>query len=190
MKVVSIFGNTGDGKSHTLNHTFFKGKEIFCTSEAQVSCTIGIWAAYDDKNHLLVLDSEGLLSTANDSHQRKRLLMKILAISDVIVYRTRAERLHLDMFNFIGHASEAYLKHFTPALKAALKRGQLQVSLCSLGPAVVIFHETQYTDTLGTNTSNSGSVLSCIKELHWDLVVVGTCVNFIKSQLDHKNRYV
>lgn len=189
MKVVSIFGNTGDGKSHTLNHTFFKGKEIFCTSEAQVSCTIGIWAAYDDKNHLLVLDSEGLLSTANDSHQRKRLLMKILAISDVIVYRTRAERLHLDMFNFIDHASEAYLKHFTPALKAALKRGQLQVSLCSLGPAVVIFHETQYTDTLGTNTSNSGSVLSCIKELHWDLVAVGTCV-FIKSQLDNKNRYV
>ena len=25
LKVVSIFGNTGEGKSHTLNHTFFLG---------------------------------------------------------------------------------------------------------------------------------------------------------------------
>ena len=28
MKVVSIFGNTGDGKSHTLNYTFFQGMEV------------------------------------------------------------------------------------------------------------------------------------------------------------------
>ncbi len=28
LKVISIFGNTGDGKSHTLNHTFFGGKEV------------------------------------------------------------------------------------------------------------------------------------------------------------------
>ena len=28
MKVVSIFGNTGDGKSYTLNHTFFQGQEV------------------------------------------------------------------------------------------------------------------------------------------------------------------
>ncbi len=27
-KVVSIFGNTGDGKSHTLNHTFFDGENV------------------------------------------------------------------------------------------------------------------------------------------------------------------
>ena len=25
---MSIFGNTGDGKSHTLNHTFFNGREV------------------------------------------------------------------------------------------------------------------------------------------------------------------
>lgn len=29
LKVVSIFGNTGDGKSHTLNHTFFEGEEVW-----------------------------------------------------------------------------------------------------------------------------------------------------------------
>ena len=28
VKVVSIFGNTGDGKSYTLNHTFFQGHEV------------------------------------------------------------------------------------------------------------------------------------------------------------------
>lgn len=27
MKVVSIFGNTGDGKSHTMNHVFFDGNK-------------------------------------------------------------------------------------------------------------------------------------------------------------------
>ena len=28
-KVVSILGNTGEGKSHTLNHTFFAGAPVF-----------------------------------------------------------------------------------------------------------------------------------------------------------------
>lgn len=28
VKVVSIFGNTGDGKSYTLNHVFFGGEEV------------------------------------------------------------------------------------------------------------------------------------------------------------------
>ena len=157
LKVISIFGNTGDGKSYTLNHTFFDGKEVFSTSASQVSCTVGIWAAYDENNHLLIVDSEGLLSTSNNSNQQKRLLMKILAISDVIIYRTKAERLHLDMFSFLGDASEAYLKHFSPELKAALQRGQLNMSLCSLGPAVVIFHETQHTDVLGTQSSDMGN---------------------------------
>lgn len=33
VKVVSIFGNTGDGKSYAMNHTFFCGDDIFETSE-------------------------------------------------------------------------------------------------------------------------------------------------------------
>lgn len=28
VKVISIFGNTGDGKSHTMNHVFFDGVEV------------------------------------------------------------------------------------------------------------------------------------------------------------------
>jgi zinc finger FYVE domain-containing protein 1 len=34
-------GNTGEGKSHTLNQTFFGGEEVFATSSLQESCTSG-----------------------------------------------------------------------------------------------------------------------------------------------------
>lgn len=42
LKVVSIFGNSGDGKSHTLNHVFFDGVETFKMSPEQSSCTVGV----------------------------------------------------------------------------------------------------------------------------------------------------
>lgn len=61
LKVVSIFGNTGEGKSHTLNHTFFLGREVFTTSPTQESCTVGVWAAMDPVHRVVVIDTEGLL---------------------------------------------------------------------------------------------------------------------------------
>lgn len=61
LKVVSIFGNTGEGKSHTLNHTFFLGREVFRTSPTQESCTVGVWAAMDPIHRVVVVDTEGLL---------------------------------------------------------------------------------------------------------------------------------
>lgn len=61
LKVVSIFGNTGEGKSHTLNHTFFLGREVFKTSPTQESCTVGVWAAMDPVHQVVVIDTEGLL---------------------------------------------------------------------------------------------------------------------------------
>lgn len=61
VKVVSIFGNTGDGKSHTLNQTFFEGQEVFETSNNQNSCTLGVWAAFDPVLSVICLDTEGLL---------------------------------------------------------------------------------------------------------------------------------
>lgn len=155
MKVVSIFGNTGDGKSHTLNHTFFDGEELFATSSSQLSCTVGVWAAYDDVNRAIILDTEGLLGVSGNQNQRTRLLLKVLAISDIIVYRTRAERLHTDMFTFLGDASDAYLKHFTKELKDATERCHMDVPLCSLGPAVIIFHETQHTHLLGMSQNET-----------------------------------
>ncbi|XP_044292900.1 zinc finger FYVE domain-containing protein 1 isoform X1 [Varanus komodoensis] len=151
VKVVSIFGNTGDGKSHTLNHTFFYGREVFKTSPAQESCTVGVWAAYDPVHKMVVIDTEGLLGATVNLSQRTRLLLKVLAISDLIIYRTHADRLHNDLFKFLGDASAAYLKHFTKELKATTARCGLDVPLSTLGPGVIIFHETVYTQLLGAD---------------------------------------
>nr|XP_061798524.1 zinc finger FYVE domain-containing protein 1-like isoform X2 [Nerophis lumbriciformis] len=153
LKVVSIFGNTGEGKSHTLNHTFFLGREVFKTSPTQESCTVGVWAAFDPYHNVVVIDTEGLLGNSSKQGQRTRLLLKVLAISDLIIYRTHADRLHDDLFKFLGDASEAYLKHFTKELKATTARCGLDVPLSTLGPAVVIFHETVHTKLLGTDKS-------------------------------------
>ena len=149
MKVVSIFGNTGDGKSHTLNHTFFNGKEVFKTSSDQASGTAGIWAAYDPVHNAVIVDTEGLLGVSSNHNQRTRLLLKVLAASDVVIYRTRADRLHNDLFHFLADASKAYLKHFTVELKAASQRCNMDVPISSMGPSVIIFHETQHTAILG-----------------------------------------
>lgn len=148
MKVVSIFGNTGEGKSHTMNYTFFDGTEVFKTSQAQSSCTIGIWAAYNPQWNLIAVDTEGLLGITENNNRRTRLLLKVLAVSDVIIYRTRAERLHNDLFTFLGDASRVYVQHFSNELKAAALRCNLSCPLSDLGPVVVIFHETLHTEIL------------------------------------------
>lgn len=77
LKVVSIFGNTGDGKSYTLNHTFFDGEEIFKTSPAQESCTVGVWAAYCPSLGIIAVDTEGFLGQASNPNQRSRMLLKV-----------------------------------------------------------------------------------------------------------------
>lgn len=77
VKVLSIFGNTGDGKSHTLNHILFGGETVFYTSKSPSSCTVGVWAAYDPTLSLVVLDTEGLLGAAVKQNQRMRLLLKV-----------------------------------------------------------------------------------------------------------------
>ncbi|KAM8954188.1 zinc finger FYVE domain-containing protein 1-like isoform 3-T3 [Pelodytes ibericus] len=169
VKVLCIFGNTGDGKSHTLNKTFFGGLEVFTTSPSQDSCTIGVWAAYDPSLSLVILDTEGLLGATDKQSQRLRLLLKILAVSDVVIYRTRAERLHNDMFQFLGNASKAYLKFFTPELKTLSSRCGLEVTLSSLGPALVIFHETSRTDILGHGNKVPGQAESELQKRFHEL---------------------
>ncbi|XP_048126689.1 LOW QUALITY PROTEIN: zinc finger FYVE domain-containing protein 1 [Alosa alosa] len=150
LKVVSIFGNIGEGKSHTLNHTFFQGREVFKTSPTQESCTVGVWVAFDPCHRVVVIDTEGLQSNSANQGQRTRLLLKVLAISDLIIYRTHADRLHDDLFRFLGDASEAYLKYFTKELKATASRFGLDVPLSTLGPSAIIFHETVHTSLLGS----------------------------------------
>ncbi|XP_064408780.1 zinc finger FYVE domain-containing protein 1 [Latimeria chalumnae] len=169
IKVLSIFGNTGDGKSHTLNWTFFESKEVFSTSPTQDSCTVGVWAAYNTALPLLVLDTEGLLGTTANQNQRNRLLLKVLAVSDIVVYRTHAERLHNDMFQFLGSASQAYLKHFTRELRALSTRCGLEVPLSSLGPSVIIFHETSRTELLGSECHTPGKAETLLKKRFHEL---------------------
>uniref|UniRef100_A0A4W5K6K4 Zinc finger FYVE-type containing 1 n=1 Tax=Hucho hucho TaxID=62062 RepID=A0A4W5K6K4_9TELE len=157
LKVVSIFGNTGEGKSHTLNHTFFLGREVFQTSPTQESCTVGVWAAMDPIHRVVVIDTEGLLGAGSNQGQRTRLLLKVLAVSDLVIYRTHADRLHDDLFKFLGDASDAYLKHFTRELKATTARCGLDVPLSTLGPAVIIFHETVHTKLLGSDNPSESA---------------------------------
>ena len=76
-KVVSILGKTGEGKSHTLNQTFFCGEEVFPTSSQQTSCTSGVWAAFEPALQALVLDTEGMLGTSDNENVRTRLLLKV-----------------------------------------------------------------------------------------------------------------
>uniref|UniRef100_A0A673IDQ2 Zinc finger FYVE domain-containing protein 1-like n=1 Tax=Sinocyclocheilus rhinocerous TaxID=307959 RepID=A0A673IDQ2_9TELE len=169
VKVLSIFGNTGDGKSHTLNHVLFDGEEVFATSPSPSSCTVGVWAAYEPLLNLIVLDTEGLLGAASQQNRRMRLLLKVLAVSDVAIYRTRAERLHNDMFQFLGSASAAYLKHFTPELRALSSRCGLDVPLSSLGPAVIVFQETFRTQLLGQDDSVLGQADTLLQKRFHDL---------------------
>ena len=130
--------------------------QVFNTSPTQVAGTVGIWVAYSHWLKAIFIDTEGLLGISSNVNRRTRLLLKVLAISDVVIYRTRAERLHNDLFSFLGDASEAYWKYFTPELKAASERGKMAVPLSTLGPSVVIFHETQHTELLGDGGALGG----------------------------------
>lgn len=150
VKVVSIFGSIGHGKSYTLNHTFYSCQEVFQTSSSQNSCTIGIWAAYDEKRRVITLDTEGLLGVSANCQRRTRLLLKVLAISDIVIYRTKSERLEDNLFTFLGDASRVYVQHFSKEMRNAFQRlPELNGHpISELGPVVIIFQETRDTEPL------------------------------------------
>lgn len=150
VKVVSIFGSIGHGKSYTLNSTFYGCQEVFQTSSSQNSCTIGIWAAYDEKRRVITIDTEGLLGVSANCQRRTRLLLKVLAISDIVIYRTKSERLEDNLFTFLGDASRVYVQHFFKEMRNAFQRlPELNGhSISELGPVVIIFQETRDTEPL------------------------------------------
>ncbi|KAF5400603.1 hypothetical protein PHET_06175 [Paragonimus heterotremus] len=167
VKVVAVVGNTGDGKSYTMNHTFFHGTQVFATSPSQTTCTMGVWAAYVPSKSCILLDTEGMLGTTLNQNQHRRLLLKVFAVADVVIYLTKAPRLHTDMFTFLADASDSFAQHFRPDLEALAKRTGLPWSAGQLGPAVIVFQETRHTDPLDgpyKTTSNAPSTHSVFLE--------------------------
>ncbi|TPP61796.1 Zinc finger FYVE domain-containing protein 1 [Fasciola gigantica] len=159
LKVVAIVGNTGDGKSYTLNHAFCRGSEVFATSPSQSTCTLGVWAAYLPGKDCLLLDTEGLLGTNANHNMHRRLLLKVFAVADIVIYLTKAARLYSDMFSILADASDAFAHHFRPDLEALAQRTGLPWSAGQLGPAVIVFQETLHTHPLeGFQPGLSGSV--------------------------------
>ena len=173
VKVVSIFGNTGEGKSYTFNKVFFSGKNVFKTSPDQRSCTLGVWAAYDPVLKVICLDTEGLLGMKKEHHQRTRLLLKVLVVSDIVIYRTRAERLQADMYTFLSGASQAYKQHFEPALLLVWQKLKIEGRPEAIGPSLIIFHETKHTNTLDMCTTYDESPEDIIrarcKDMHMSI---------------------
>lgn len=169
VKVVSIFGKTGDGKSYTLNKSFFDGLEVFNTSAEQSSCTLGVWAAFDPRLNVICLDTEGLLGVSKKEDQRTRLLLKVLAVSDIVIYRIKAERLQSDMYTFLGGASKAYKDHFQSALQQVWEKAEVDAPMSALGPSIIIFHETVHTNTLHCSASVSESPEDILRATFADL---------------------
>lgn len=85
--------------------------------------------------------------------------LQILAISDIVIYRTRSERLHSDMYDFLGTASKAFCLHFSQALQTLAMQGS-----ANLGPTVIVFHETRHTKPL-ENCKLQKSVTTYFKSL-------------------------
>ncbi|CAG9864454.1 unnamed protein product [Phyllotreta striolata] len=180
VKVIAIFGNTGEGKSYTLNKLFFDGEECFKTSSSQTSCTLGVWAMYNPKHNVICLDTEGFLGISKRENQRTRLLLKVMAVSDIIIYRTRAERLQRDMYSFLGSASAVYKEHFSSALKKVFVSKEAEAFSGAIGPGVVIFHETRHTETLNESANVTQSAEDILRATFGDLNLSYDAFSFLK----------
>jgi zinc finger FYVE domain-containing protein 1 len=109
---------------------------------------MGVWTALDENHRTLVLDTEGRLGLSENDNIRNRLLLKILCISDIVIYRTRASKLPNDMFQFLSDASNAFLKYFRKELENVMKNCKVDGPMSTMGPTLIVFHETQHTGIL------------------------------------------
>ena len=109
---------------------------------------MGVWSALDENQKTLVLDTEGRLGLSQNDNIRNRLLLKILCISDIIIFRTKAPKLPNDMFQFLSDASNAFLKYFRKELENVMKNCKADGPMSTMGPTLIVFHETQHTEVL------------------------------------------
>lgn len=92
------------------------------------------------------------LGVTNCENKHTRLLLKVLAISDIVIYGIYSERLNRDLFTFLGAASRAYSYHFKAALQAIGQQEGISNSLSTLGPSIIVLHETRHTIPLTNST--------------------------------------
>lgn len=88
----------------------------------------------------------------NCENERTKLLLKVLAISDIVIYEIRSERLNRDLFVFLSTASHAYSQHFKAALEAIGQQKNISNAWGTLGPSVIVLHETRHTKPLTNST--------------------------------------
>lgn len=84
------------------------------------------------------------------------------------------------MYTFLGGASKAYKEHFSAALKKVLAKTDCERIAGGLGPGVIIFHETHYTDTLHQSASVTQSVEDILQSTFADLNMSYDAFSFIK----------
>jgi len=87
---------------------------------------------------------------------------QVIAISDVLILCCKSERLHGDVFQFLAEASDTYRRHISAELVQfgqTLSHDDTLQSFCH-GPSVILFHETQYAETLAKGwQSNLDNIL-------------------------------
>lgn len=69
--------------------------------------------------------------------------MKILAISDIVIYQTKSERLHNDLFYFLADSAKTFTEHFSDELDHVL-RGRRHSDEDRYGPVVILSHQTRH----------------------------------------------
>ena len=66
------------------------------------------------------------------------------------IFVSRSERLHSDVLYFLGDASKAFNNHFSKELHKISENS-------TLGPSVIMFHETNFTNVLPPSDDNPRS---------------------------------
>lgn len=111
-KVVSIFGNTADGKSHTSTTPFMSGRP----STPRLPGSPAPWECGRARPR----PQRPSRRCGGSPSQTTPLLLRGLATSDLAVLGTGADGLRHDPFKGLGGASAAYLKYFPKDLMATL----------------------------------------------------------------------
>uniref|UniRef100_A0A6A7FVX9 Zinc finger FYVE domain-containing protein 1 n=1 Tax=Hirondellea gigas TaxID=1518452 RepID=A0A6A7FVX9_9CRUS len=194
LKVLTVVGNIGEGKSHVLNQLFFDGREVFPTSNNSVrQCSteditesIGAVSGTITKG-VLVLDTEGKTSNSVQNVYTNRIIYKAMAVSDIILYRCRSERLQPDMYEFLSHFARMYHSIFKSDIQKLMPGSD---NFYSNSPSLVIFHDTRNTElfTTGEKGTPSEQIMAEGKRLGFPLHGFSK-IMYVGSQASTLHRY-